>query len=172
MIRWFFVCSLLISFVHPFVSPWGQVFAQDLEFVVLPRAESSQEELWTLVDQIWWKAPTWNDPVLVTGSTVRERYNQAAVITDRSIGNQLSTGVLTRDSILDIVAYAVRKLSELALLIGWLMIIYAGYQYAMSAREWWSAGAGQAAIKNAIIGILVIIFSYSIIRIISGAFLF
>jgi hypothetical protein len=157
--------SVFLVLLYPFV----HTFAVDQEFVVLPRAESGVQELWVLVDQVGGKQ--WVGPSLVTGDTVRERYNQAAVLTDQSIGNQLSTGILTRDSILDIVAYAVRKLSELALLIGWLTIVYAGYLYSMSVRQW-SVWEANSAIQNAVIGILVIIFSYSLIRIISGAFLF
>jgi TRAP-type C4-dicarboxylate transport system permease small subunit len=60
----------------------------------------------------------------------------------------------------------------LGLVIGALMIIYAGYQYAMSSFDGWDPSKGQAAIKNALYGILVIIFSYALIRIVTRAFLY
>lgn len=146
----------------------GWVFAADQEFVILPRAESSQADLWSLVDAVWW-AKTGSQ---LSWDTVRDRYNQAALQKDGNVWDQLSTGIMTRDTILDAIAYAVRKLSELALLIGWLMIVYAGYQYAMESWWWGNAWDGQKAIINAVYGILVIIFSYAIIKIVSGTFLF
>ena len=47
-----------------------------------------------------------------------------------SVGNQLASGIMTRNTLLDYTVYLVRFLSQLGLVIGGLMIIYAGYLYA------------------------------------------
>jgi len=46
------------------------------------------------------------------------------------VGNQLASGIMTRDTLLDYVVYFVRFLSQIGLVIGGIMIIYAGYAYA------------------------------------------
>jgi hypothetical protein len=51
------------------------------------------------------------------------------------------------------------------------MIIYAGYIYASSVFTGKETGAGNKAIKNAIIGVLVIVFSYAIMKLITSAFI-
>lgn len=62
-----------------------------------------------------------------------------------------------------------RFLSQLALVIGAAMIIFAGYKYASAAFT--GKPGGQEDIKNAIIGILIVVFSYAIIKILTSAFL-
>jgi hypothetical protein len=57
------------------------------------------------------------------------------------------------------------------ILIGALMIIYAGYIYASSIFTGKESGWGKTAITNAIIGVLVIAFSYAIMKIITSAFI-
>jgi len=51
------------------------------------------------------------------------------------------------------------------------MIIYAGYIYASSVFSGKEAGAGNKAITNAIIGVLVIVFSYAIMKLVTSAFI-
>lgn len=58
----------------------------------------------------------------------------------------------------------------MGLLIGGVMVIYAGYQYITTVFGG-NASAGNTAIKNAVAGILVIIFSYAILRFVISAFL-
>jgi hypothetical protein len=50
------------------------------------------------------------------------------------------------------------------------MIIYAGYQYAITIF-WGKESSGNSAIKYAIIGVLVISFSYAIIKFFTAMFL-
>jgi membrane protein DedA with SNARE-associated domain len=63
-----------------------------------------------------------------------------------------------------------RFLNQLGLLIWGIMILYAGYQYAWSVFTWKSTD-GKNTIKNAIIWILVIIFSYAIWKWLESMFL-
>jgi len=64
------------------------------------------------------------------GGHVRDIYNDKADKMDGQVGNQLASGIMTRNTLLDYVVYLVRFLSQLGLVIGGLMIIYAGYLYA------------------------------------------
>lgn len=83
---------------------------------------------------------------------------------------QMKTGVMGRSTILDYIVYLVRFLSQVGILIGGVMIIYAGYLYGSNIFAG-KAGDGKKAIKNAIIGILIIIFSYVIIKTLTSMFL-
>lgn len=49
------------------------------------------------------------------------------------------------------------------------MIVVSGYKYATAAFTGKAAGSGD--VKNAIIGVLIVIFSYALIRILTEAFL-
>ena len=69
------------------------------------------------------------------------------------------------------VVYLVRFLSQIGLVIGVLMIIYAGYLYASSVFDPSNMSKGKSAISNAIIGVLVVAFSYAIIKLLTSAFL-
>lgn len=102
------------------------------------------------------------------GWHVRDTYNQQASSMNGEVGNQLASGIMTRDTLLDYVVYLVRFLSQIGLVIGGLMIIYAGYMYAtqiFGSKD----SAGKDAIKNAIIGILIIAFSYAIMKLLTSA---
>ncbi len=88
-----------------------------------------------------------------------------------SVGDQLASGILTRDTLLNYVVYLVRFLSQIGLVIGVLMIIYAGYLYASSVFDPSNMSKGKSAISNAIIGVLVVAFSYAIIKLLTSAFL-
>jgi len=77
---------------------------------------------------------------------------------------------MNRNTLIDYFVYVVRFMSQMALLIGACMIIYAGYKYAMASFGD-ETGSGNEAIKNAVIGILVVIFAYAIIRILTIAFI-
>ncbi|MCX6825444.1 MAG: hypothetical protein NTY80_04465 [candidate division SR1 bacterium] len=105
-----------------------------------------------------------------SGGNVRNSYNtQAGKLT--SVGDQLASGIMTRDTLLEYVVYLVRFLSQIGLLIGVLMIIYAGYLYASSIFNPGNMGKGKSAIGNAIVGVLVIAFSYAIMKLLTSAFL-
>jgi hypothetical protein len=87
------------------------------------------------------------------------------------LGDQFASGIMTRNTLLNYVVYLVRFLSEIGLLIGGVMVIYAGYMYAMTVFGGGDATKGNKAITNAIIGILVIAFSYAIMKLLTSAFI-
>ncbi|MDR2191129.1 MAG: hypothetical protein LBP53_08450 [Candidatus Peribacteria bacterium] len=87
-----------------------------------------------------------------------------------SLKEQMATGIMNWDTILNYLVYVVKFLSQIGLLIGALMIIYAGYLYASSVFGG-KTNTGNSAIKNAIIGVLVISFSYAIMKFFTAVFL-
>ena len=80
-----------------------------------------------------------------------------------------ATGIFTWDGILDYLVKIIRFLSQLALIIGAAMIIYNGYEYALASFN--GKDPGTKRIKDAIYGILIVIFSYAIIQALNSAFL-
>ncbi len=132
--------------------------AQANDFLIIPESEKPSE-IGTIVQDIWsqWGA-------------VIDRYNaQAEKNTD--IGTAFATGVFTRDTILDYLVYLIRFISQLGILIGWVMIIYAGYIYATAVFNDNNISKAKDAISKAILWIIIITFSYAIVRVVTRAFL-
>lgn len=127
------------------------------DFEIIPKADGNVENIVKTVGASWGK--------------VRENYNKQAQATSGKIGNQIASGVMTRDTLLDYVVYLVRFLSQIGIFIGVVMIIYAGYLYATSIFSSSNMTQGKSAITNAIIGVLVITFSYAIMKLLTSAFL-
>lgn len=97
------------------------------------------------------------------GRSVNDRYNEQAkdILDDWDIWLAFETGVMNWDILLSYVAYVIRFINQLWILIWSIMILYAGYQYATSIF-WWKVSNWNNAIKNAIVWIIVIVFSYAI----------
>lgn len=65
----------------------------------------------------------------------------------------------------------VRFVANMALVVGSAMVIYAGYLYVMSVYAGDQTSKANEAVKDAAIGIVIVIFSYAIQKIVSQAFL-
>lgn len=112
-----------------------------------------------------------------SGGHVRDQYDEEAYriggSTDKnnnSLGKQISSWVATWDTIIDYLVYALRFLSQIAILAWALMFIYAGYKYVSSAISG-SGWVSNDILLYAIGGMLVVIFSYAIMRILTNMFL-
>lgn len=105
--------------------------------------------------------------------TVWDRYNNQADNLSNSVGDQFASGIMTRDTLIRYIVYLVRFLSQIALTIGAIMIIYAGYVYATGIFSSSGDGAaeGNKAIRYAIEWIVVVASAYAIMRILTSAFL-
>lgn len=89
--------------------------------------------------------------------------------TASGLSNQLSSGIMTWDTIIAYASVIIEFISNLWLVVWAGFIIYSGYQYAMS-----SFGAKEdngKAIKNAFVGIAVIASSYGIFRLLARIFI-
>lgn len=98
------------------------------------------------------------------GWYVWDNYNDAAnrIPTD----SQVASWIMNWDTIMNYLVFIVQFLSQLGLVVWAGFIMYAGYKYIVSLFEWWKVPS--ATVKNAIIWILVIIFSYAIMRILTS----
>jgi hypothetical protein len=109
--------------------------------------------------------------ISTTKGTVRDAYNTQ--LNDKtfaaSVPDQIASGIMSWDTIMDYVVYLLRFLSQAALLIGALIFIYNGYQYILESIGMGNPSSGN--IKNAVIGICIVIFSYAIMKILTRAFL-
>lgn len=132
------------------------VFAQS-NLEILPKAD--QTKLWQINSAI-------QDPN--DSRSVWDIYNDEWSGLDTA--TQVASGVMDWDTILDYGALVLVFLSQAGLLVWALMFIATGYQYVMSVITGDSEPQSDH-IKNAITGILVIIFSYAIMRILTRAFL-
>lgn len=129
------------------------------DFEIIPEA-TSQTKVDTAVESVW-----------AEGGKVRDSYNKQAEKMENSVGDQIASGIMTRDTLLDYIVYLVRFLSQIGLVIGVVMIIYAGYLYASSIFSPSNMSKGKSALINAIVGVLVVAFSYAIMKILTSAFL-
>jgi len=152
---------LLISIMYGLLMIPIYSFAQTPnDFEIIPQASS-----WGWVEKaVTTVGQSWGD--------VRKNYNtQADVLANKWVGDQLASGIMTWNTLLDYVVYLVRFLSQIGIVIGVVMIIYAGYLYASSVFSQQNMSKGKSAITNAIIGVLVIAFSYAIMKLLTSAFL-
>lgn len=67
------------------------------------------------------------------------------------MGDEFASGIMTWDTVLDYITYLIRFLGQIGLLIGALMIVYAGYLYASSVFADTDPGEGKKAIRMAVI---------------------
>ncbi len=133
-----------------------ETFADDDSLSIIPVADS---------DKV-------NEAIQKVGSdawNVVDNYNyQASQLTCEQ---QIASGIWDWWTILCYAVDLVSFLSQVGIAIGALMIVYAWYIYATAVFRWGNASAGKTAVTRAILGVIVIVFSYAIVRIITRAFL-
>ena len=124
-------------------------------FNIMPQL--SDEEIWEVdeaIKDIW---TTWRN--------VRNTYNQKA--SDLSTSQQIASWIMNWDTIMNYLVFIVQFLSQLWLLIWALFIIYAWYKY-MTNVLLWSKAVPTTTVKNAIIWVIIVIFSYAIMRVLTS----
>ena len=100
--------------------------------------------------------------------TVRDNYTKFGK--QFNTNQQIVSGIMTRDTLLNYGILVLKRLSQAGIAMGSLMLIYVGYQYILSVITG-KEQVNRSLIRNAMIGILVIIFSYAIMRILTRTFL-
>lgn len=129
----------------------------DLEvdwFNIMPELEESQmqkidkeiEEIWSK----WW--------------IVQKQYYQSSKKLKTS--EQVASWIMNWDTIMNYLVFVVQFLSQLGLVVWAVFIMIAWYKYAVSLFQWWKVPS--STVKNAIIGIFIVIFSYAIMRILTS----
>ena len=129
---------------------------------IIPKSSKDWKSAAEYVKEVWsWE---W---------TVIERYNKQAteIAEQKDLWKAFETWIINWDTLLSYIVYLMRFINQLGLLIWSIMILYAGYQYAWTIFKFWDPTKGKNAIKNAIIWILVIVFSYAIWKALESMFL-
>ena len=146
---------LLITMV--FVSLWATVSAQNLEIIPEVKATGMQ----TVVTDV---------NKVATPGKVWDNYDNV-VAQKRDLSVQLASGIMDWQTILDYAARFIRYLSEIGIFVWAVFIVYAGYIYATAIFQNGKVDKGNTAIKNAILGVVIITFSYAIMKAVMAAFL-
>ena len=136
-----------------FFIPNNICIAENMEvdwFNVIP--ELNDEEIANVNTQI---KKVWSE-----WGRVRDNYNKAA--SGMSIAEQMTSWIMNRNTIMNYLVFVVQFLSQLWIAIWVVFIIYAWYVYMTSALPWGKAPS--STVKNAIIWVIIIIFSYAIMR--------
>jgi len=111
-----FLCVAALSFELCTLSSF--VFAVDNNFEVIPKSQTDVSQDVTDVGKagggVWDKL-----------NTNADKYEK-----NKDIGAQFASGAFTWNTLLNYVVYLVRFMSQIALVIGAAMIIWAGYKYA------------------------------------------
>lgn len=134
------------------------VFAQNLEII----PDTNDQTIWEAVERV---GNEWG--------SVWDNYNKEAekLQEEWDLGAQMASGIFTWDTLLDYLAYLIKFLSEVGIFVGACFIIYAWYLYSSHIFTGKDPSSGNKAIKNAILGVVVITFSYAIMKAITAAFL-
>ena len=129
----------------------------DLEvnwFEIMPKLESWQvEEVNKAIDAIWKEA-----------GKVRKNYNTNA--NKLTTSQQIASWIMNRDTIMNYIVFVVQFLSQLWLLVWACFIMYAWYKYMLSVFNWWKTP--WSTLKNAIIWVVIVVFSYAIMKILTS----
>lgn len=120
------------------------------------------------VECVWWQDKV--SGIECTEWSIRDRYSQIADSEERTLWDEMASWIMNRDTLLDYAVYLVKFLSQIGLVVWALMIIYAGYLYATDIFGS-KAGEGKTAITRAVQWVIVISFSYAIMKFLTSAFL-
>lgn len=152
---WIITMIWLFSFISlPFNVNWADDDLDVNGFNIMP--ELKQDEIGTVdaaITTIW--SEWWH---------VWDHYNDEA---DRlTTKEQVASWIMNWDTIMNYLVFIVQFLSQLGLVVWAGFIIYAGYKYMASSFSWGKVPS--STVTNAIIWILIVIFSYAIMKILTS----
>jgi len=138
------------------------VFAQDIkDFEIIPTwsGEKAKEIVNKITTSEKWVVQAYKDEAKTLSESCQ------------NLGDARASGVFDWNLILCYFKYLIKFLSQVWLVIGALMIIYAWYLYASAVFAGSNPQKGATAVKNAILWIVIIISSYAILKILTNMFL-
>jgi len=131
----------------------------------------ADDDTWTLIPKANWDVSKIKDEVKKVASKPWEVWkNYDEVSKNIDPGTAFATWIFSWDTIFAFLKHIAKLLSEMWLVIGAGMIIYAGYKYASWVFTWDASKWWKDAIKWAIYGLLIVIFSYAIMRLLLAMF--
>ena len=146
-IIWAFTVLISCWFLLPINSYADEM---DVEFSILPAlTDTGVDDVNEQIYKIWYE--WWH---------VWENYNDVA--SKIEIQEQLNSWIMNWNTILDYLAYIVKFLSQLWLVVWVVFIMFAWYKYMTSVFTWWKPSSNM--VKNAIIWVIIVIFSYTIMK--------
>ena len=145
---------IILLFLSIWIFCLNFVYAED-DWTLIPTASGEVKKL-----DVW------------DNQTVWEAYNKKAeeLESDKDVWWAFASGIFSWDLIFQYFRYLAKLLSQIGLVIGAWMIIYAGYKYVIGVFTQDNAKSGKDAIKWAIYGLLIVTFSYAIMRILLAMF--
>ena len=130
----------------------------------------TSDDVWTIIPESssWDKVQKAVKEFWETPWKVWENYNKKAK--DMNVWDSFASWIFTWDTIFNFLKHIANLLSQIGLVIWALMIIYAWYKYSVwvftgDASKWW-----KDAVKWAIYWVLIVIFSYAIMKILLWMF--
>jgi len=118
----------------------------ELEEAEISQIDEKIKDIWSE----WWE--------------VNKKYYEASL--DLTTSQQVAWWIMNRDTIMNYLVFIVQFLSQLWLVVWGLFIMYAWYKYIWSVFNWWKVPS--ETVKNAIVWILIVIFSYAIMKILTS----
>ena len=154
-----FIIWIMILFTSTFSAYWVDSWS------IIPNVKDKAK----VKADMKWKmgaGEVWNDYNKL--NVVLEK--NAAKKAEESVWKAFYTWIFTWNTLFWFIKHLIVLISEVGLLIGAIMIILSWYKYAWSVITW-NANSGKEPMKLAIQGVLIIVFSYAILRFMIFAFL-
>ena len=149
---------IMFSIFNIIVLPHNTI-AEDINvewFNIIPELTETQlDEANTRINRIW---ETW--------WKVMERYREEAEKLKDKPSQQIAQWIMDWDTIMNYLVFVVKFLSQLWLAVWVIFIMYAWYKYMLSIFNWWKTPS--STLLNAIIWVVIIIFSYAIMKILTS----
>ena len=122
----------------------------EVDYYIIPKIEDKEiseiqeatEEIW----KAWW--------------SVMETYREKAE--NLTVPQQWNSWIMTRDAIMKYLVFVIKFLSQFWLVVWAGFIMYAGYKYMISVFN--SNRTSPDMVKNAIIWVIIVVFSYAIMK--------
>ena len=126
---------------------------------------SAQQDMTIIPDSNW---DVWNIVrEIATWGQVWSNYRTKVKEWNMTLWEQFSSGIMSRDTILDYCVYLAKFLWQVALLVWALALIYLWYQKIRKSIKW----EALTPFTKVVIWILVIVFAYVIVKVIRSAFI-
>lgn len=156
IIKKIWIVSVLAVFIFPSAV---QIYAADeweIEvdwFNILPELEDETiSDINEKIKEIWENA-----------GRVMDNYRQAASGRNDDPWKQIQSWIMNWGTITNYITFVIKFLSQVWIAVWALFIMIAWYRYMISVFKWWQAPKSSSII-NAIIWVIIVIFSYAIMR--------
>ena len=142
---------IVFSFLWIIMLFWNTTDAQDVDwFTIIPKIKDTWA-IDTKIERIW--SEWWQ---------VWKHYTDEADQMEPE--EQIASWIMNWDTILNYLVFVVKFLSQLWLLVWVMFIMYAWYKYMVSVFVWCKTNGAPSTLKNAIIWVIIVIFSYAIMK--------